>query len=142
MRDINRIIVHCSATTVDVSAETIRKWHKKKGWRDIGYHYVIRADGTIETGRPIKEAGAHTRGHNKDSIGICLAGGYDGTTDDYTEEQWHSLEVLIGGLYKMCYGLEVRGHNDYTNSKTCPNFDVDYWWATGRVQEHQPRRVG
>ena len=135
MREINRIIVHCSATKGDVSAATIRKWHKAKGWRDIGYHYVIRTDGSIETGRPIKEAGAHTRGHNKDSIGICLAGGFGGT-DYYTNEQWESLLVLIEGLRSTYGATGIYGHNDFTDTKTCPNFDVEDWW----LNAYQPRR--
>ena len=133
MRDINQIIIHCSVTKGDVSADTIRKWHTDRGWRDIGYHYVIRTDGSIETGRPIKKAGAHTKGHNKDSIGICLAGGFDGTTDDFTDEQFESLLVLVAGLRSIYGALSVYGHNDFTNAKTCPNFNVYNWWLTRRT---------
>lgn len=135
MRAINSIIIHCSATRGDASAERIKLWHTEKGWRDIGYHYVIRTDGTIELGRDISETGAHTKGHNKDSIGICIAGGFDGTTDDYTPEQWHSLEILVSGLSARYEVMpeDVLGHNDFTDSKTCPNFDVNHWWTWGGV---------
>ena len=73
MRDIDKIIIHCSATQEgkEISAATIDEWHKKRGWRGIGYHYVIGLDGMIEYGRPITETGAHVKGHNKGSIGIC-----------------------------------------------------------------------
>ncbi len=127
MRLIHTIVIHCAATKGDVSAATIRKWHKDKGWRDIGYHLLIRTSGAVEIGRPIEQAGAHVRGHNKDSIGICIAGGRDGTTDSYTPEQWHMLEIVVQGLVTK-YGAVVKGHNDYTNAKTCPNFDAKEWF--------------
>ena len=74
MREIDKIIVHCSATKegVDVSASTIDSWHKERGWRGIGYHYVIALDGKIEYGRNVNETGAHVRNHNRRSIGIEL----------------------------------------------------------------------
>ena len=56
MRKIRKIIIHCSATPEgkDIDAEEIRQWHLDKGWRDIGYHYVIKLDGTVEEGGPLK----------------------------------------------------------------------------------------
>ena len=81
MRDLNRIILHCSATREgkDFSVDTIRGWHVNgNGWSDIGYHWVIRIDGSIEVGRPLEKSGAHTKGHNKDSVGVCYIGGCDG----------------------------------------------------------------
>ena len=79
MRDINKIIIHCSATPEgrDVNTETIRQWHTAKGWSDIGYHYVIELDGSVNMGRDIDRIGAHTKGHNTGSIGICYVGGMD-----------------------------------------------------------------
>ncbi len=137
MRDLNRIIIHCAATPwdMDIGVEEIRKWHKAKGWRDCGYHYVIRLNGNIEVGRPLEQSGAHCKGHNKDSIGICLVGGKDGTAG-YTDAQWRSLRVLVEGLKKAMFreriltDLLVQGHNDYTNAKTCPNFSVGEWYAS------------
>lgn len=129
MRDIKRIIIHCSATDGDVSADKIREWHKAKGWRDIGYHYVIRSDGAIEIGRPLEEQGAHTYRQNVDSVGICIAGGRDGTTDDYTAAQWRALRMVVEGL-RYDFNIlsnQVYGHNQFTDSKTCPNFDVFNW---------------
>ena len=72
-----RIILHCSATKVDpfLDAKTIKRWHVDgNGWLDIGYHFVIKTDGTIEQGRSLEMQGAHTKGHN-DSIGVCYIGG-------------------------------------------------------------------
>lgn len=143
MRDINRIFVHCSFTKPRegragsplIGAAEIRKWHtEERGWRDIGYHYVVKRDGTIELGRPVEIAGAHAAGHNADSIGICMVGGMDKKTgkavNDYTDEQWASVEVLVRGLAAK-YGVPdsgILGHNDVTTTKSCPNFDVKAWW--------------
>ena len=78
MRKIRKIIIHCSATKEgqDIDAKEIKKWHVEgNGWSDIGYHYVIKLDGTVEEGRPIERSGAHTLNHNHDSIGVCYIGG-------------------------------------------------------------------
>jgi len=79
LKTINKLIVHCSATREgqDITVDTIRDWHLKRGWSDIGYHYVVKLDGTIETGRSVELMGAHVKGHNKDSIGICYIGGVE-----------------------------------------------------------------
>ena len=102
MREINRIILHCSATPEgrDIDAATIKDWHVNgNGWSDIGYHYVIKLDGDIETGRQLDKVGAHCKGHNKDSIGICYIGGMDknmeGWKDTRTDEQIISLHDLL-----------------------------------------------
>jgi hypothetical protein len=74
----NWIVLHCSATRasqVNIGAKDIRRWHKDKGWADIGYHYVIKRDGTLEKGRALDAVGAHVEGHNSDSVGVCLVGG-------------------------------------------------------------------
>lgn len=128
MREINKIIVHCSATPEnrDVSVETIRKWHvEERGWSDIGYHFVITLDGTIKEGRPVARQGAHTRGYNKGSIGICYIGGVDidlKAKDTRNEAQKESLVNLICDL-KDKYGGTVYGHNDFS-SKECPSFNA------------------
>jgi N-acetylmuramoyl-L-alanine amidase len=144
MRDIKRIFVHCSFTKPRegragsplIGASEIRKWHvEERRWSDIGYHYVIKRDGTLELGRPVERQGAHAAGHNEDSIGICLVGGMDKKTGkavkDYTDVQWEQLELLVRGLVAK-YNISdsnVLGHNDVTTTKTCPNFDVKYWWT-------------
>ena len=127
MRNLKRIILHCSATEEgkDFDASDIRTWHKARGWRDIGYHYVICLDGTIERGRPIDEVGAHVKGHNSDSVGICYVGGLkDGKPKDtMTQEQEIAWMNIVFGL-RMVFGyLPVHGHNEYS-SKACPSFEV------------------
>ena len=76
MRKINKIIIHCAATnpTMDINAATINEWHLEKGWSGIGYHFFIKRDGQIELGRPLETSGAHTKGNNRNSIGICYNG--------------------------------------------------------------------
>lgn len=130
MREINKIIIHCAATkpSMDIGAEDVKRWHVQRGWRTIGYHFVIRLDGTVEAGRPVSEPGAHAYGHNSDSIGICLVGGLDEEMNpvaDYTDYQIDALANLVDQLVDK-HSAEVIGHNDVSN-KTCPNFDVGEW---------------
>jgi N-acetylmuramoyl-L-alanine amidase len=129
MRKVNKIIIHCTATPEgrDVSIDEIRRWHvKERGWRDVGYHFLIRLDGTVEEGRPIEMTGAHTKGHNWDSIGIAYAGGMskDMTEpkDTRTDEQKESFVDLLCQLHD-CYGGTVYGHRDFSE-KACPSFDA------------------
>tara|TARA_R100001460_G_scaffold59854_2_gene99872 strand:+ start:1338 stop:1751 length:414 start_codon:yes stop_codon:yes gene_type:complete len=129
MRDINRIVLHCSATVEgkDYSVDTIRKWHTNKGWSDIGYHYVIQLDGTISQGRPIDKQGAHVRGHNKDSVGICYIGGVDADIkpkDTMTPEQNSAFRMLVRSI-RILFGedITIHGHNEFS-SKACPSFEV------------------
>lgn len=129
MRDINRIILHCSATVEgkDYSVDTIRAWHKKRGWLDIGYHFVIQLDGTISQGRPIDKSGAHTKGNNKDSIGICYIGGIDANKkpkDTMTPEQNKAFRILVLAI-RTLFGdnITIHGHNEFAN-KACPSFIV------------------
>ena len=136
MREIRRVIIHCSATKpgMDIGAAEIRKWHVDgNGWNDIGYHYVIRRSGEIEKGRSEHIAGAHVAGHNGDSIGVCLVGGIDdkGKPDaNFTAAQWAALDHLVTQLTKVSYpGATVSGHRDWTDAKACPSFDVRAWWG-------------
>lgn len=124
MRAINKIIIHCADTkpSMDVGVNEIRSWHLQRGWSDIGYHYVIRKDGTIEVGRPIERIGSHCKGQNTGSIGVCYVGGFGGV-DDRTKEQLESMKTLINSLRHDFGKLEVRGHNEYSE-KSCPNFNA------------------
>ena len=130
MREINRIILHCSATPEgrDVSTETIRNWHMlDRGWSDIGYHFVVLLDGTIEAGRPLDKAGAHCKGHNADSIGVCYIGGTDadGNPKDTMDGcQEAAIKELIYSL-RMVWDkhLTLHGHNEFSD-KACPSFKV------------------
>lgn len=139
IRTIEYIVIHCAATTEDqdIGAEEIRGWHLQRGWLDIGYHKVIRRDGTIEDGRALDVPGAHARGFNHKSWGICLMGGVESDNktpeSNYTHAQWESLEGLVRELLVKAPQAEVLGHRDLPNvSKACPSFDVRDWWD-GRV---------
>lgn len=128
MRKIDKIIVHCSDTPEgrNDTAEDIRRWHKARGFNDIGYHYVIDLDGTIEAGRDIGVAGAHTQGQNATSIGICYIGGADvdmKPKDTRTDAQKASLALLIRFLKSKYKGATVFGHKDFA-PKACPCFDA------------------
>lgn len=131
---INLIVVHCSATppSMDIDAPTIRKWHTDNGWSDIGYHYVIKRNGDIEKGRPDHIQGAHVKGHNKNSLGVCLVGGVnEGNSPDcnFTRGQFYSLEVLVTKLSETHGNACIIGHRQLDPSKACPSFDVESWWA-------------
>ena len=141
MRQIRRIIIHCSATKpgMDIGAAEITEWHLARGFNAIGYHYVIRRSGEIEKGRSDYIAGAHVAGHNADSIGVCLVGGIDdaGKPDaNFTPDQWAALTHLVKQLLVAYPGADVSGHNDWTDAKACPSFKVREWWA--KVQPQAP----
>lgn len=128
MRKITKIIVHCAYTPEgrDDKAADIRRWHKARGFNDIGYHYVVDLDGTIEPGRDVTIAGAHTTGHNADSIGVCYIGGADTDMkpkDTRTEEQQTALRMLLKYLVQKYPGAKIYGHRDFAN-KSCPSFDA------------------
>jgi len=129
MRNVNEIIVHCSATREEqqVSVDTIRDWHLAKGWNDIGYHFYIDLDGTINKGRDIDKIGAHCKGHNRNSIGICYCGGVetDGKTpkDTRTQEQKDSLLNVLKTLKAMYPEAVIYSHSEFA-AKACPSFDA------------------
>ena len=129
MRLVKEIIIHCSATREEqqVSVDTIRDWHLAKGWNDIGYHFYIDLDGTINKGRDIDKIGAHCKGHNRNSIGICYCGGVetDGKTpkDTRTPEQKESLLHVLKTLMAMFPLATIYSHNEFAN-KACPSFDA------------------
>lgn len=135
MRTINEIIVHCSATTEgqNLTAADIRRWHTVgNGWSDIGYHFVVRLDGTVEPGRPLAQTGAHCRGHNARSVGICYVGGLaaDGRTpkDTRTPAQRAALLTLLKELKQQFPGAAIHGHRDFA-AKACPSFDATAEYA-------------
>ena len=126
MREIKKFIVHCADTPshMDIGVKEIRKWHTDSkpdgnGWSDIGYHYVIRRNGELEIGRPIERSGAHTRGHNEDSVGICLVGRHY-----FTSEQFMALQTLYTAFQSLYGNIPCYGHKDFDSGKTCPNFEV------------------
>ncbi len=130
MRQINKLIVHCSATKEgqNVSVDTIKSWHVDgNGWSDIGYHFYIDLEGNIFKGRDIATMGAHCKGHNRNSIGICYCGGVetDGKTpkDTRNYEQIEALLCVLRTLKAMYPEACIHSHNDFAN-KACPSFDA------------------
>ena len=127
------ITLHCSATrpTQIAGVKEIRTWHRKKGWSDIGYHFVVRRDGTVEKGRPLNQTGAHVQGWNKNNIGICLEGGLDDQfqpSNNFTREQWRALKPLVASLKAKAKAAKVVGHRDFPNvNKACPCFEAKAW---------------
>lgn len=127
MRDINLIVVHCTDTPKmrDVLVDEIRRWHvEERGWSDIGYHFVIDIYGEIHIGRPIERSGAHTKGQNKNSIGIAYVGGGNGE-DTRTPQQKQALVNLLKTLnetYPKTKG-NIYGHRNFSD-KYCPSFDA------------------
>lgn len=119
MRSLKRIIIHCSDSDVAShdNVETIRQWHKERGFSDIGYHFVITKK-QVEQGRPLDIVGAHTKGFNEDAVGICVTG-----RNGFSTKQLKMLDDLVK-ILKMCFPSieEVRPHRYYNKEKTCPNF--------------------
>lgn len=126
------LVVHCAATkpTMDIGLREIRQWHRERGWLDIGYHFVIRRDGSVEKGREVTTVGAHVEGHNYESVGICMAGGIDAKgkpENNFTTAQFESLRALLGKLKADYPSAKIVGHRDLDPKKACPSFDVASW---------------
>ena len=150
MRNIDSIIVHCSATKAgqDFTAADIDCWHRERGFNGIGYHYVVRLDGKLEKGRDVSLAGAHCKGWNERSVGICYIGGLDANgrpADTRTNAQKRVLYQIIMDLQWEYNILQVLGHRDtspdlngdgviepYEYVKVCPCFDVKEFLRSGR----------
>lgn len=157
LTDVKYLIVHCSATPPDqdIGAAEIDRWHRRRGFFKVGYHYVIRRNGTIEHGRSITEIGAHAQPWNSKSVGICLIGGVrrepdaDGKGDadgpkwdlvpeaNYTKAQLSSLRTLLMQLRDEYFpNAEVIGHRDVPGvRKACPCFNIKKWWDTDIITE-------
>lgn len=146
-RAITKFVVwHCSATRpgLDIGAHEIREWHLSRGFDDIGYHLVIRRDGTLETGRSLDSIGAHVAGHNADSVGICMVGGLDQDgqsvaqrPDLFTAPQWETFRTVHRFMRALYPHAQHVGHRELSPDldgngkieqrewlKTCPGFDV------------------
>lgn len=129
-RYINEIIVHCSATPEgkDFTVSDIKKCHLERGFSDIGYHYIIYRDGTINKGRDESKVGAHCTGHNSHSVGVCYIGGcaVDGKTpkDTRTEQQKESLLSLLRELIKKYPKAKIYPHYKFA-AKACPSFNAE-----------------
>lgn len=139
------LVVHCSATggAQNIGVREITQWHIQRGFDTLGYHYVIRRDGTVETGRPESAVGAHANGHNAKSIGICLVGGMDAAgepANNFNRVQFVALGELLDQLQSRYPGTRILGHRDLSPDldgdgkitpnefiKACPSFDVSEW---------------
>ena len=146
-RKIDKIVIHCTATKsspeYNYSVDTIRNWHKKRGFRDIGYHFLVRFT-DVQPGRPIEEMGAHTKGFNKSSIGIAYYGGLDENgkpADTRTELQKDMLLGLLKRLKERFPNASIHGHRDLASVdkdgngvgkgefyKSCPCFEVETYY--------------
>lgn len=140
MRTINTIFVHYTATPpdMDVTMSRIRDWHRKRGFKREGYHFLVRRDLTIEEGRPLSMVGAHVRGHNADSIGVTWEGGVEPGAPNvglanFAPGQEEKLIELLRDLTKRFPNAKVLGHRDVAPTQ-CPGFDVRPWWE--RHGEH------
>lgn len=128
MRQINKIIIHCSATSpdMDIGRKEIDIWHKNRRWKMIGYHFVIRRDGRPEFGRPAEMIGAGVKGMNKNSLHICFVGGVNKNgkpEDNFTDAQMKTGRELISNLKNAYPSATVHGHNEFAN-KACPCFEI------------------
>ena len=133
MRKIKQIIIHCSATKEgrNFTVADIDRWHRERGMRCIGYHFVIYRDGSIHVGRAIEEVGAHCKGHNSISIGVCYIGGLSKKgkpKDTRTRDQKAAMQSLIEQLKEEYPLATIHGHNEFAN-KACPCFDVKKEWG-------------
>lgn len=152
MRHIDEIIIHCTATfpnwregqRTSTKVREVKRWHvEDRGWSDIGYHYLIDRDGTVQDGRPIRRAGAHVKGHNSNSIGISLFGGKGGTAsdqfqDNFTEDQEQALIALIADLRERFPEItKISGHNQHA-AKACPCWSVPAWRSNGSPAQIPP----
>lgn len=154
MRHINLIVIHCTASPNGrpVTVQTVAQWHKARGFKTIGYHYLVGVDGSVGVGRDEEQAGAHAAGFNAHSIGVCMVGGTGGASKQnpglYTPAQWESLRVTIMDLMDRYPHAAVVGHRDLSPDldgdgevephewiKSCPCFDVAGWLAAGMVPE-------
>ena len=128
-RHINEIIIHCTDTEEgrDYTVDDVRRWHKERGWSDIGYHYLVYRNGTVAVGRDVDLIGAHCSGHNSYSIGVCYVGGRgkDGKCrDTRTPQQRGALVNLIIELRMFYPQAVIVGHSFWDHRKQCPCFDA------------------
>lgn len=136
------IVVHCSATkpSQNFNVDDIRRMHLQRGFIDVGYHYIVKRDGTIESGRPLDRQGAHAERFNHLSVGVCLIGGVSErdvkvAEDNFTEAQFASLRKLLKELRLNFPHAEILGHRDLPNvHKECPSFDVRAELTNGRLK--------
>ena len=130
MRAISLIIIHCSAVRPwrQSGVAEIDRWHRQRGFKyGCGYHFVVRRDGTVETGRPLELVGAHCQFHNYHSLGVCYEGGLDDAgyyADTRTPQQKQSLRQLLERLHAQFPNAMIVGHNVLHISQASPCFNA------------------
>lgn len=137
LKSVDYLFVHCAATPpdIDIGVKEINLWHRKQGWFQIGYHWVIRRNGVIEIGRDSAIPGAHCRGYNERSLAICLVGGVKRaagkfvTENNFTPEQFAALTKKLKELRMLHPNAKIVGHREFDAGKDCPSFDVQAWVA-------------
>lgn len=136
-KETSQIFVHCSATkpSMDIGVREIAQWHKEQGWLAIGYHFIIRRDGTVEAGRDQDAVGSHVKGYNSTSVGVCLVGGIDAKGQpeaNFTPQQMSALKGLLHELKGTYPDAVIMAHHDVA-PKACPSFDLQRWVKTGEL---------
>ena len=120
LKKVQRLIVHHSASDRDTTTPAdIYRWHKERGWRDIGYQFIITGDGALHFGRPENQTGAHTKGHNTTSLGVCVTGNFEKSQP--TPKQWQMLVFWLERSMKK-YGLrkeQVHYHKEFSATACC-----------------------
>ena len=115
---------------MDIGLKEITEWHLARGFNSAGYHDIIRRDGTLEFGRDENQVGAHVKGYNSRSVGICMVGGKDddgSPVNNFTPEQFKTLRRCIKFHKALHPDAQVVGHSDLNPHKACPCFDVVQW---------------
>ena len=130
-QDTDYIIIHCSATppSMDVGAKEIDKWHRQRGWRKIGYHYVITRDGDIQEGRELDEIGAHCRGLNSTSVGVCLVGGVNGKANPKVTLPLNNGQASKSASKTYYFHIHMRKSQVTTNTHQKPVLHL--MWKNG-----------
>lgn len=133
-KQTTHIVIHKAATkpSMDIDVDWIADIHVvENGWDDVGYHYFIQRDGTVDQGRDITMQGAHCPGMNHKSVAICMAGGMaEGSSrseNNFTEAQWEALVATTQSIMDAHHiGVDgVRGHSECAEGKDCPSFSME-----------------
>lgn len=148
-RRIDDIVVHCTASREGQAqtVEQIRQEHLRRGFSDVGYHYIVYLDGSVHPGRNVDVVGAHVSGHNSYSIGVCYVGGLENdpkkkyadlkAKDTRTDAQKQTLRQLLKDLRRLYPKARISGHRDFSPDinhngtiepsewiKSCPSFEA------------------
>ena len=136
------IVIHCSATpaTMDIGVDKIREWHvDDNGWDDVGYHYIITRNGTIEPARPEEMQGSHNPKTNYRSVAVCMIGGSNSNGDwenNFVDPQWVTLKALLLNLIEKYEIKKIIGHYQVDDRKQCPSFKVPEYLEQNGFQDY------